>query len=135
MMKKNGSARATALIATFLSLPISISATSITIHDGTVVEIDVSHYPPATSAINTLDKALNLDGSYGFLFNGSDSGIGQYGRYNYCNMPHVRRQEYVKPDPEYRLYYAELVSWTPPSSIDCFLFALLIDLFVCDLLL
>ena len=102
-----------ALISTLLSLSTPVSARTITIHDGSVVDIDIGHYPPATSAINSLDKVLDLDGSYGFVFNSSDSGLGQYGRYNYCNMPHVRRAEYVKPDEEYQLYYVELVSNTP----------------------
>jgi hypothetical protein len=109
-MPRSSSAKAAAFVTTLLALPATISATTIMIHNGSLVDIDAGHYPPATSAINTLEKVIGLEGSYGFMFNGSDSGPGQYGRYNYCNMPHVRRSEYTKPGDEYRLYYVELVS-------------------------
>lgn len=33
-----------------------------------------------------------------------------YGEYNYCNMPHVRREEYVRKDEdEWELLFVEVI--------------------------
>lgn len=79
-----------------------------------------SWHAPAEWEVNDLDKALNSEGTYGFIFNSSKTPDSKYGTYNYCNMPHVRSREYVKPDAEYELQYVELVhrhhKRTPYSS-------------------
>jgi acid phosphatase len=77
-------------------------------------------HAPSKGDVNDLDKALHSEGVYGFIFDSSHTPDEKYGTYNYCNMPHVRRKEYVKPDDEYELQYVELVS--PPFS-----FALSVD--------
>ncbi|MBE3049928.1 hypothetical protein IMZ48_47005 [Candidatus Bathyarchaeota archaeon] len=69
-------------------------------------------HPPANSQINDLDSALNSDGVYGFIFDSSETPDEAYGTYNWCNMPHVRATEYIKPPPEYELQYVELVSYS-----------------------
>ena len=66
-------------------------------------------HPPADWDVNNLTKALNSEGVYGFIFDSSHTPDDKYGQYNYCNMPHVRQQEYVKPSSEYELQYVELV--------------------------
>lgn len=67
-------------------------------------------HAPAQGDVNNLTKALHGEGVYGFIFNSSDTPDDKYGTYNYCNMPHVRRQEYIKPSDKYELKYVELVS-------------------------
>jgi hypothetical protein len=75
------------------------------------ISVDLSWHPPEKSWINDLSGILNGTGTHGFFFNGSalpqDS---NYGTYNWCNMPHVRREEYPIPDSEYVLQYVEVVS-------------------------
>jgi hypothetical protein len=73
--------------------------------------IDLGWYPPASTWINDLSQVLNGTGTNGFYFGGSElpSGV-QYGTYNWCNMPHVRRSEYVVPRKEFELVYVEVVS-------------------------
>lgn len=72
-------------------------------------DVDIGWHAPSERDVNDLDSALNSEGTYGFTFDSSETPEGEYGRYNYCNMPHVRRTEYVKPGPEYELQYVELV--------------------------
>ena len=83
----------------------------------TAAEVDSSWHPPASSQVNDLNSALTSDGVYGFIFDSSETPDGDYGTYNWCNMPHVRATEYVRPPPEYELQYVELVS--PPLPQDC----------------
>ncbi|CAK7221040.1 hypothetical protein SBRCBS47491_004391 [Sporothrix bragantina] len=70
-------------------------------------------YAPRASHLNNLTTALSSStkGVYGFLFNDSTTPEGQYGVYNWCNMPHVRKAEYVVPpaDEHRTLVYVELV--------------------------
>jgi hypothetical protein len=72
--------------------------------------VDLKWYPPANTSINNLDTALHGTGVYGFIFNTSHTSDEKYGTYNWCNMPHVRRKEYVRPSAEYTLKYIEVVS-------------------------
>ena len=65
---------------------------------------------PSQSDINDLDKVINGKGVWGFIYNSSQTPDDKYGIYNWCNMPHVRKQEYVVPDSEYELQYVEVVS-------------------------
>jgi hypothetical protein len=64
---------------------------------------------PSESDINDLDKVINGKGVWGFIYNSSQTPDDKYGIYNWCNMPHVRKQEYVVPDSEYELQYVEVV--------------------------
>lgn len=76
-----------------------------------ILSAGLDWHPPTATWINDLDAIINGTGTYGFIFNGSELPDGvPYGTYNYCNMPHVRVQEYEVPDPEYKLEYVEVVS-------------------------
>ncbi|CAK7274820.1 hypothetical protein SEPCBS57363_006359 [Sporothrix epigloea] len=70
-------------------------------------------FAPRASYINNLTSALSpsTTGVYGFLYNDSATPDGSYGVYNWCNMPHVRKAEYVVPpaDEHRTLVYVELV--------------------------
>ncbi|KAI0880149.1 phosphoglycerate mutase-like protein [Annulohypoxylon maeteangense] len=71
--------------------------------------VDLGWYPPSNTSINNLTAVLDNQGVYGFIFNTSDTPKAQYGAYNWCNMPHVRKSEYVKPAAEYKLTYVEVI--------------------------
>ncbi|KAI1451232.1 phosphoglycerate mutase-like protein [Annulohypoxylon moriforme] len=71
--------------------------------------VDLGWYPPSNTSVNNLTAVLDNRGVYGFIFNTSDTPEAQYGTYNWCNMPHVRKSEYVKPAAEYRLRYVEVI--------------------------
>ncbi|KAG9257651.1 histidine phosphatase superfamily [Emericellopsis atlantica] len=67
-------------------------------------------HAPAESNVNNLTTAVHGQGTYGFIFNRSDTPDDKYGTYNYCNMPHVRAKEYVKVDKNaFELQYVELI--------------------------
>ncbi|KAI1406785.1 phosphoglycerate mutase-like protein [Hypoxylon sp. FL1857] len=85
------------------SILISIGATVI------AQEVDLRWYPPSNTSINNLTTALRGQGVYGFIFNTSETPGAQYGTYNWCNMPHVRKSEYIKPAIEYELKYVEVI--------------------------
>lgn len=76
----------------------------------TVRTVDTSWNAPNATPINNLDRVLNDKGVYGFIFNSSHTPQREYGQYNWCNMPHVRRSEYEKAPDEYELQYIEVVS-------------------------
>lgn len=59
----------------------------------TSVSAQVVHYPPTSSNLNNLTFVLNGSGAPG-IFNSSVTPEKVYGVYNWCNMPHVRTQEY-----------------------------------------
>lgn len=73
--------------------------------------VDIAWYAPNATAINDLTGALNGDGVYGFVYNSSYPKGVAYGTYNWCNMPHVRKEEYKKPSKDYKLKYVEVVSF------------------------
>jgi acid phosphatase len=75
----------------------------------TTLAVDNSWHPPDFSAINNLDLNLESDGVFDFIFDTSLTPDERYGQYNYCNMPHVRRTEYVVAPAEYELIYVEIV--------------------------
>jgi hypothetical protein len=53
---------------------------------------------------------LNGTGTNSFVFNSSQLPVGTpYGTYNWCNMPHVRAQEYPRASEEYELVYVEVL--------------------------
>lgn len=95
------SRQATALLSA-VPLPAAVSA-----------KVDIGWYPPARTDINDLDKVLKGKDIYGFIYDSSETPDDQYGSYNWCNMPHVRRKEYVRPPDEYELHYVELVCALP----------------------
>jgi hypothetical protein len=71
--------------------------------------LDASWHPPNKTPINNLDGALHDEGVYGFIFDSSDTPDADYGKYNWCNMPHVRRREYPTTSNDYQLQYVEVV--------------------------
>jgi hypothetical protein len=73
------------------------------------VSVDLKWYAPKKSWINDLGHVLNGTGTNGFVFNSSQTPAGsKYGGYNWCNMPHVRKQEYPKATEEFELVYVEV---------------------------
>jgi len=76
-----------------------------------VGDVDSSWYAPAKGQVNNLGTAVSSQGIYGFIYNSSDTPDAEYGMYNWCNMPHVRPREYVRPDEEFELHYVEVVSF------------------------
>lgn len=83
-------------------------------------EVDIKWYAPSKNQVNDLDTIPSATGVYGFIFNSSKTPDDDYGLYNWCNMPHVRRTEYVRPSAEFELKYVELIhrhhKRTPYSS-------------------
>lgn len=73
--------------------------------------VDASWHAPSKSPINNLDSVFTTHGVYGFIYNTSKTPDKNYGTYNWCNMPHVRRTEYVTASKEFELVYVELVSF------------------------
>jgi acid phosphatase len=72
--------------------------------------VDLAWHAPNSSAINNLTAVVNGTGVYGFIFNSSATPKGvPYSTYNWCNMPHVRTQEYPPAPSGYKLEYVELV--------------------------
>ncbi|KAK5938189.1 hypothetical protein PMZ80_009778 [Knufia obscura] len=60
--------------------------------------------------INDLDRVLYGGDIYGYIFNSSTTPPGiPYQTYNWCNMPHARRQEYTTPPSVYSLKYVEVI--------------------------
>ncbi|KAH6690983.1 hypothetical protein VD0004_g39 [Verticillium dahliae] len=83
--------------------------------------IDVSWHAPAKSQVNAnFTEVLNGEGKWGFIYDTSETPIDKYGTYNWCNMPHVRKTEYVRPSDDFELKYVELIhrhhKRTPYSS-------------------
>lgn len=73
-------------------------------------QIDLKWHAPNATAINDLKTVVNGTGIYGFTFNSSATpATSGYDTYNWCNMPHVRRQEYVVPPSDFKLEYVEVV--------------------------
>jgi acid phosphatase len=89
-----------------------VAATAFARHGLPVVtaSVDLSWYPPSSTVINNLTNVLTATGVYGFIYNNSYPTDVRYGTYNWCNMPHVRKEEYVKPSSDYKLKYVEIVS-------------------------
>ena len=78
-------------------------------------EVDLTWHAPNQTAINNLTSVLGGSGVYGFIYNTSQTPDALYGTYNWCNMPHVRPDEYPWPPAQYELQYVELVRQTPPA--------------------
>lgn len=90
----------------FLSSILGSFATGAIVNNATV---DLGWYAPKKSWINDLGQVLNGAGTHGFVFSGSQLPVGvEYGTYNWCNMPHVRKEEYVRAEDEFELVYVEV---------------------------
>lgn len=80
-----------------------------------ISDINLDWHAPKSTAINDLATVINGTGIYGFVYNSSITPPTlPYNTYNWCNMPHVRPQEYVTPPDEYKLEYVEVVSAPDP---------------------
>ncbi|GJD02159.1 histidine acid phosphatase [Colletotrichum higginsianum] len=71
-------------------------------------DIDLSWHAPAQTEVNNLTAVINSKGVWGFIYDTSETPDDKYGQYNWCNMPHVRKTEYLQPSDEYELKYVEL---------------------------
>ncbi|KAF7544681.1 hypothetical protein G7Z17_g9765 [Cylindrodendrum hubeiense] len=67
------------------------------------------HAPGSGNKVNNLTAALKSDGVYGFIYDSSHTPDKTYGTYNWCNMPHARKTEYVKASSDYELKYVEVI--------------------------
>jgi hypothetical protein len=95
------------MISTRDVFPLASLLASVTAQNST---IDLSWHVPKKSWINDLSHVLNETGTHGFIFNSSVLPAGVlYGSYNWCNMPHVRSEEYPVASEEYQLEYVEVV--------------------------
>jgi len=72
--------------------------------------VDLKWYAPNATQINNLTSVLSGSGVYDFVYNNSYPTDVPYGTYDWCNMPHVRKEEYAVPSKEYKLKFVELVS-------------------------
>ncbi|KAM4059298.1 Histidine acid phosphatase family protein [Hirsutella rhossiliensis] len=70
---------------------------------------DIKWHAPSQTSVSNLTEALHGSGVFGFIFNSSATPDDEYGIYNWCNMPHVRRSEYLQPKPEFELRFVELI--------------------------
>lgn len=69
-----------------------------------------THYPPILNNITDLDLVFNNDlKTNGGIYNGSYVSKDAYGTYNFCNMPHVRKLEYLVPESGLELQYVEVI--------------------------
>nr|XP_018267388.1 acid phosphatase [Kwoniella dejecticola CBS 10117]OBR89546.1 acid phosphatase [Kwoniella dejecticola CBS 10117] len=68
----------------------------------------LTHYPPSNTANTDLDKVINGTGAPGIYWS-SNTPDEEYGTYNWCHMPHVRKTEYQVPSQEYELQYVEVI--------------------------
>lgn len=71
--------------------------------------VDLRWHAPRQALINNLTNVMSDSGVYGFIYDSSETSDADYGTYNWCSMPHVRKTEYVKPSSDYELKYVELV--------------------------
>ncbi|KAE8450855.1 hypothetical protein EG329_005768 [Mollisiaceae sp. DMI_Dod_QoI] len=76
---------------------------------GKAASVDLGWYAPNATAINNLTQVVSGSGIYGFIYNNSNAPADEYGIYNWCNMPHVRKTEYQTPSSEYKLQYVEVI--------------------------
>lgn len=91
------------------SIKTVIPLTWIAFSTAQINSIDLGWHAPIKSWINDLGRVLNGTGTNGFVFDGSQLPADTpYGTYNWCNMPHVRSQEYPKASEEYELQYVEV---------------------------
>ncbi|KAI1815072.1 histidine acid phosphatase [Poronia punctata] len=97
------------VLTTTLGLGLGFASAGPGRKDAAAAAADLQWYPPADTSINNLDTVLRGTGVYGFIFNSSYTPDEKYGTYNWCNMPHVRKTEYVRPPAGYKLKYVEMI--------------------------
>lgn len=93
------------------SLPTIITALQhpLASHRSTMA-VNTDWHAPLSSWITDLNFVINGTGVGGFMFNSSSlPSTVPYGTYNWCNMPHVRKQEYPVPGKKLQLQYVEVV--------------------------
>ncbi len=88
---------------------IALVAASLARHGKAGTTIDLSWHAPISTVINNLSKVVEGDNIYGWIYDSSTTDNSEYGVYNWCNMPHVRKTEYPKPSLGYNLQYVEVV--------------------------
>lgn len=72
--------------------------------------VDLSWHAPAQTYVNNLTVVANGTGIYDYVFNSSTTPSSlPYSTYNWCNMPHVRSEEYKVPDADFVLRYVEII--------------------------
>ncbi|KAF2110199.1 histidine acid phosphatase-like protein [Lophiotrema nucula] len=75
-----------------------------------IADVDLNWHAPKRTWVNDLDQVINGTGTHGFIYGGSTLPRGTpYGTYNWCNMPHVRAQEYPRASQEFQLEYVEVI--------------------------
>lgn len=89
---------------------IAAAAASLARH-GSAAIVDLGWYAPNATSINNLTQVIGGSDIYGWIFNSSQVPEDEYGIYNWCNMPHVRKAEYKVPPSEYKLQYVEVVGY------------------------
>ncbi|TKX18542.1 hypothetical protein C1H76_9331 [Elsinoe australis] len=73
-------------------------------------DTDLSWKAPAASEVDDLSNIMKGSGVYGFIFNSSKTPESlPYSTYNWCNMPHVRAQEYPRFNSSFKLEYVEVI--------------------------
>jgi hypothetical protein len=78
---------------------------------GSTATVDLSWHAPNATNINNLTQVIRGFDIYGWVYNNSQVPAAEYGIYNWCNMPHVRKTEYKVLSTEYKLQYVEVVSF------------------------
>ena len=76
---------------------------------GSATTVDLRWHAPNATSINNLTQVMAGSDIYGWVYNNSQVPADEYGIYNWCNMPHVRKTEYKVPSSEYKLQYVEVV--------------------------
>ncbi|KAK5196502.1 hypothetical protein LTR99_005290 [Exophiala xenobiotica] len=71
--------------------------------------VDLSWHTPNKTNINNLSFVVNGTGANGFYNTSMTPATAAYSTYNWCNMPHVRQEEYVKAAQGYKMEYVELI--------------------------
>lgn len=71
---------------------------------------NITYYPPINGSTATSNLTWALDGSGApGIYNSSVTPNGSYGIYNWCDMPHVRAQNYPRPAQNMTLQYVEMI--------------------------
>lgn len=71
--------------------------------------VDLGWHAPNATDINNITAMLGNSGVYGFIFNATTPADVPYSTYNWCNMPHVRAEEYSAASSDYKLEYVEVI--------------------------
>ena len=99
------------MLISYYSAALSLASLGIvSAQCSTTASVDLSWHPPNSTAVNNLTSVVNGTGIYGYIFTSSATPASiPYSTYNWCDMPHVRAQEYPSAPSGYKLEYVELV--------------------------